>query len=175
MPEPYRSHDWALVPAKPGLQGWILMNEWICLWEKQIHDCSLQTLHTMLWGTQCAFVVIFSVLWVFILLKYPGYSERALQMYACYKYFTCCDIWLQSLPVFPVHWLCNGQGCLRLICSITILSSTDDQTQRSLILEGRVYSNKYYKTKCWYHSYTKYIRSLWVLWFILMHVNMNFP
>jgi len=29
VPEPYRSHDWALVPAKPGLQGWILMNEWI--------------------------------------------------------------------------------------------------------------------------------------------------
>jgi len=28
-PEPYRSHDWALVPAKPGLQGWILMNEWM--------------------------------------------------------------------------------------------------------------------------------------------------
>jgi len=28
VPEPYRSHDWALVPAKPGLQGWILMNEW---------------------------------------------------------------------------------------------------------------------------------------------------
>ena len=25
MPEPYGSHDWALVPAKPGLQGWILM------------------------------------------------------------------------------------------------------------------------------------------------------
>jgi len=21
MPEPYRSHDWDLVPAKPGLQG----------------------------------------------------------------------------------------------------------------------------------------------------------
>jgi len=29
VPEPYRSHDWALVPAKPGLQGWILMNEWM--------------------------------------------------------------------------------------------------------------------------------------------------
>jgi len=28
--EPYRSHDWVLVPAKPDLQGWILMNEWIC-------------------------------------------------------------------------------------------------------------------------------------------------
>ena len=27
VPEPYRSHDWALVPAKPGLQGWILVNE----------------------------------------------------------------------------------------------------------------------------------------------------
>ena len=27
MPEPYRSHDWALVPAKPGLQGSILMYE----------------------------------------------------------------------------------------------------------------------------------------------------
>jgi len=27
VPEPYQSHDWALVPAKPGLQGWILMNE----------------------------------------------------------------------------------------------------------------------------------------------------
>ena len=27
VPEPYRSHDWALVPAKPRLQGWILMNE----------------------------------------------------------------------------------------------------------------------------------------------------
>jgi len=23
VPEPYRSHDWALVPAKSGLQGWI--------------------------------------------------------------------------------------------------------------------------------------------------------
>ena len=32
MPEPYRSHDWALVPAKPGLQGWILMNEWIFIY-----------------------------------------------------------------------------------------------------------------------------------------------
>ena len=29
VPEPYRSHDLALVPAKPGLQGWILMNEYI--------------------------------------------------------------------------------------------------------------------------------------------------
>jgi len=29
VPEPYRSHDWALVPAKPGLRTWILMNEWI--------------------------------------------------------------------------------------------------------------------------------------------------
>jgi len=29
VPEPYRSHDWALVPAKPGFQGWILMNEWM--------------------------------------------------------------------------------------------------------------------------------------------------
>jgi len=27
VPEPYWSHDWAPVPAKPGLQGWILMNE----------------------------------------------------------------------------------------------------------------------------------------------------
>jgi len=26
VPEPYRSHDWALVPAKPSLQDWILMN-----------------------------------------------------------------------------------------------------------------------------------------------------
>jgi len=33
VPQPYRSHDWALVPAKPGLQGWILMNEWISLFE----------------------------------------------------------------------------------------------------------------------------------------------
>ena len=31
VPEPYWSHDRALVPAKPGLQGWILMNEWIKL------------------------------------------------------------------------------------------------------------------------------------------------
>jgi len=46
---------------------------YISLWEKQIRDCSLQTLHTM-WCTQCAFIVIFSVLWVFILLKCPGYS-----------------------------------------------------------------------------------------------------
>ena len=30
VPEPYRSHDWALVPAKPGLQGWILKNECVC-------------------------------------------------------------------------------------------------------------------------------------------------
>ena len=28
VPESYRSHDWALVRAKPGLQGWILMNEY---------------------------------------------------------------------------------------------------------------------------------------------------
>jgi len=27
VPQPYLSHDWALVPAKPGLQGCILMNE----------------------------------------------------------------------------------------------------------------------------------------------------
>ena len=33
VPEPYRSHDWALVPAKPGLQGWILMNEQMNLFE----------------------------------------------------------------------------------------------------------------------------------------------
>ena len=26
MPEPYRSHDWALVPASPASKGWILMN-----------------------------------------------------------------------------------------------------------------------------------------------------
>jgi len=32
--EPYQSHDWALVPAKPGLQGWILMND-----EFQVHVC----------------------------------------------------------------------------------------------------------------------------------------
>ena len=32
VPEPCRSHDWALVPAKPGLQGWILMNEFLSLW-----------------------------------------------------------------------------------------------------------------------------------------------
>ena len=40
VPEPHRSHDWALVPAKPCLQSWILMNEWflpfwlryLCLW-----------------------------------------------------------------------------------------------------------------------------------------------
>ena len=32
VPEPYRSHDWALVPAKPGLQGWILMNEYIYIY-----------------------------------------------------------------------------------------------------------------------------------------------
>lgn len=57
---------------------------YISPWEEQIHDCSLQTLHTMLCA-QCAFVVIFSVLWVFILLKYPGYSERALKMNACCK------------------------------------------------------------------------------------------
>ena len=33
VPEPYRSCDWALVPAKPGLQGWILMNEcvYVCV------------------------------------------------------------------------------------------------------------------------------------------------
>ena len=35
VPEPYRSHDWALAPAKPGLQGWILMNEWIT-WESPV-------------------------------------------------------------------------------------------------------------------------------------------
>ena len=29
VPEPYRSHDWALVPAKPGLQGWILVHEYM--------------------------------------------------------------------------------------------------------------------------------------------------
>ena len=28
-PEPYRSHDWALVPANPASKGWILMNEWM--------------------------------------------------------------------------------------------------------------------------------------------------
>ena len=32
MPEPHRSHDWALVPAKPGLQGWILINECNTYW-----------------------------------------------------------------------------------------------------------------------------------------------
>ena len=36
VPEPHRSHDWALVPAKPGLQGWILMNEYN-IQCKQIH------------------------------------------------------------------------------------------------------------------------------------------
>jgi len=38
VPEPYRSHDWGLVRAKPGLQGWILMNEYtymcICWYKK---------------------------------------------------------------------------------------------------------------------------------------------
>ena len=58
---------------------------YISLWEKQIHNCSLQTLHTMLWCAQCAFIVIFSVLLVFILLKCPGCSERALKMYTCCK------------------------------------------------------------------------------------------
>ena len=29
VPEPYRSHDWALVPASPASKGWILMNEWM--------------------------------------------------------------------------------------------------------------------------------------------------
>jgi len=28
VPEPFQSHDWALVPVKPSLQGWILMNEY---------------------------------------------------------------------------------------------------------------------------------------------------
>jgi len=32
VPEPYRSHDWALVPAKPGLQGWMLMNIYIYIY-----------------------------------------------------------------------------------------------------------------------------------------------
>ena len=46
MPELYRSHDWALVPAKPGLQGWIVMNEWItkkCMYsvfEYKLQNCS---------------------------------------------------------------------------------------------------------------------------------------
>ena len=31
VPEPYRSHDCALVPAKPGLQGGILMNAYMCI------------------------------------------------------------------------------------------------------------------------------------------------
>ena len=30
VPVPYQSHDWAMALAKPGLQGWILMTEWIC-------------------------------------------------------------------------------------------------------------------------------------------------
>jgi len=46
--------------------------------------------------------------------------------------------------------------------------------QRSLILEGRVCSNKCYKMCCWYYLYPKYLCSLWVLWFIFMHVNVNF-
>ena len=29
VPEPYRSHDWTLVPASPAFCGWILMNEWM--------------------------------------------------------------------------------------------------------------------------------------------------
>ena len=32
VPEPYRSHDWALVPAMPGLQGRIIMNEYIYIY-----------------------------------------------------------------------------------------------------------------------------------------------
>jgi len=41
---PYRSHDWALVPAKPGLQGWILMNEWMKLHD--IRPCNEHVIHT---------------------------------------------------------------------------------------------------------------------------------
>ena len=41
VPEPYRSHDWALVPAKPGLQGWILMNEWMNhRWKSKCVQCA---------------------------------------------------------------------------------------------------------------------------------------
>jgi len=32
VPEPHRSHDCALVPAKPGFQGWILMNVYIYIY-----------------------------------------------------------------------------------------------------------------------------------------------
>ena len=41
VPEPYRSYDWALVPAKPGLQGWILMNEriYIYIYSIQYKHC----------------------------------------------------------------------------------------------------------------------------------------
>jgi len=41
VPEPYRSHDWALVPAKPGLQGWILMNTT----HQQMHSYNYVQLH----------------------------------------------------------------------------------------------------------------------------------
>ena len=56
VPEPYRSHDWALVPAKPGLQGWILMNEWIILllasdlWElTRLIMCKCQVTGEVMW------------------------------------------------------------------------------------------------------------------------------
>ena len=32
VPEPYRSPDWVLVPAKNRPKGWILMNEWMNEW-----------------------------------------------------------------------------------------------------------------------------------------------
>jgi len=49
VPEPYRSHDWVLVPAKPGLQGWILMNECTILTNKRTRKKGQEAGQTELW------------------------------------------------------------------------------------------------------------------------------
>ena len=51
VPEPYWSHDWALIPAKPGLQGWILMNECIHKSATTDHNTTCDNALFTLWVT----------------------------------------------------------------------------------------------------------------------------
>ena len=93
MPEPYRSHDWTLVPAKPGLQGWILMSEWICI---VIRNPGLST--SLICATLCPADTIISTIKCIALLcsRYSLYQHRLLLPSRC-LWFRYCS--------FTFYWL----------------------------------------------------------------------
>ena len=58
MREPYRSNDWALVPASPASKGWILMNEWT------LHASDSSSVHHRYFFTvHAAMVYVLQVCW----------------------------------------------------------------------------------------------------------------